>query len=117
MLCYPIIIYIFIYLMYRPPTSSATTPRPFGNAVVDGFDFDIESTLVAGVDPDQGYGTMVDTLRTLYDTDKSKTYYISAAPREYSQISSSLIWWKSRVWQDVSRFLDLEAWFGGQTRT
>lgn len=103
--------------MYRPPTSSATTPRPFGNAVVDGFDFDIESTLVAGVDPDQGYGTMVDTLRTLYDTDKSKTYYISAAPREYSQISSSLIWWKSRVWQDVSRFLDLEAWFGGQTRT
>lgn len=51
---------------------------------MDGFDFDIENVLASGEnagDLDRGYGTMVDTLQTLYETDNSKTYYISAAPR------------------------------------
>ena len=108
----------FLWKAFGPPTSSTTIPRPFGNAVVDGFDFDIESILVPGEDPkdlDRGYGTMVETLKTLYKTDNSKTYYISAAPREYSQMSSSLLWWKCSVWQDVLRVLALEAWLRAQT--
>ena len=77
----------FLWEAFGPEDTSKTTPRPFGNAVVDGFDFDIENVLVAGEntgDLSRGYGTMVNTLRTLYNTDKSKSYYISAAPRTYS---------------------------------
>ncbi len=76
----------FLWEAFGPEDPSKTTPRPFGNACVDGFDFDIENVLISGEDSgdlDRGYGTMVNTLRTLYDTDKSKTYYISAAPRKY----------------------------------
>lgn len=83
----------FLWEAFGPPNASTTTSRPFGDAVVDGFDFDIESVLVAGEnvgDLDRGYGNMVNTLRTFYNTDKSKTYYISAAPRAYFQIPSSL---------------------------
>ena len=71
---------------FGPEDASKTTPRPFGDAVVDGFDFDIENVLATGEDAgdlNRGYGTMVNTLRALYDTDKSKPYYVSAAPRMY----------------------------------
>lgn len=74
----------FLWEAFGPEDVSKTTPRPFGNACVDGFDFDIENVLAPGEnagDLDRGYGTMVNTLRTLYDTDKSKTYYVSAAPQ------------------------------------
>lgn len=74
----------FLWEAFGPEDTSKTTPRPFGDASVDGFDFDIENILAPGEnagDLDRGYGTMVDTLRILYETDKSKTYYISAAPR------------------------------------
>ena len=79
----------FLWEAFGPEDTSKTTPRPFGNAVVDGFDFDIENVLVSGEntgDLDRGYGTMVNTLRTLFDTDKSKPYYISAAPRTYIRV-------------------------------
>ena len=69
---------------FGPEDTSKTTPRPFGDAVVDGFDFDIENVLATGEDAgdlNRGYGTMVNTLRALYETDKSKAYYVSAAPR------------------------------------
>lgn len=49
--------------------------RPFGNTTIDGFDVDNE-------DKNQtGYVTFVQALRTLFATDKSKQYYISAAPQ------------------------------------
>ena len=78
----------FLWEAFGPVDNSKTTPRPFGSASVDGFDFDIENVLAPGEnsgDLDRGYGTMVETLRALYETDKSKTYYISAAPRTYYQ--------------------------------
>ena len=74
----------FLWEAFGPEDNSKTTPRPFGDAVVDGFDFDIENVLAQGEDAgdlNRGYGTMVNTLRALYDTDKSKPYYVSAAPR------------------------------------
>ncbi|SAM08151.1 hypothetical protein [Absidia glauca] len=49
--------------------------RPFGKAVVDGFDLDIEAGSV------EGYTAFVKTMRKHYLKDKAKTYYISGAPQ------------------------------------
>lgn len=49
--------------------------RPFADAIVDGFDLDIE----AG--SGQFYAAMVSRLKQYFDLDKSKSYYISAAPQ------------------------------------
>ncbi|KAL6930593.1 uncharacterized protein HGUI_01452 [Hanseniaspora guilliermondii] len=49
--------------------------RPFGSAIIDGFDFDIENNL------DTGYTTLVNELRSIANEKGSKYYYISAAPQ------------------------------------
>ncbi|KAI9262665.1 glycoside hydrolase superfamily [Sporodiniella umbellata] len=49
--------------------------RPFGDAVVDGFDFDIE-----GGGPG-GYTALANRLRSHYKEDSSKKYYITGAPQ------------------------------------
>ncbi|ORZ18859.1 glycoside hydrolase superfamily [Absidia repens] len=49
--------------------------RPFGKAVVDGFDLDIEAGSV------EGYTAFVKTMRKHYSKDSSRTYYISGAPQ------------------------------------
>ncbi|CUM65542.1 uncharacterized protein PRCAT00003188001 [Priceomyces carsonii] len=49
--------------------------RPFDDAVVDGFDFDIENN------QQTGYTALADKLRDYFDGDSSKTYYLSAAPQ------------------------------------
>jgi chitinase len=50
--------------------------RPFGpDIVIDGFDLDNESG------DSTAYTTFAQTLRTLFASDKSKTYYLSAAPQ------------------------------------
>ena len=49
--------------------------RPFSTAVLDGIDLDIE-----GGSP-TGYGAYVTRLRELMDTDKSRKWYITAAPQ------------------------------------
>ncbi|KAI4727356.1 glycoside hydrolase [Aureobasidium sp. EXF-10728] len=49
--------------------------RPFGDIVIDGFDLDNESK-----DP-ASYTTFAQALRTLFDSDASKRYYLSAAPQ------------------------------------
>ncbi|KAL8941941.1 MAG: hypothetical protein Q9216_001969 [Gyalolechia sp. 2 TL-2023] len=53
----------------------STEMRPFGSAVVDGFDVDNEDHSTAF------YTTFVSSLRTTMNTDSSKQYYISAAPQ------------------------------------
>lgn len=50
--------------------------RPFGDAVIDGFDIDSENNMYPG-----NYKYFVDKLRQLYATDPSKQYYVSAAPQ------------------------------------
>lgn len=65
----------FVWGAFGPDRDSWTGPRPFGNAVVDGFDFDIEHNGGAG------YAAMITRLRELYQTDSSRTYYISGAPQ------------------------------------
>ncbi|KAH0340245.1 glycoside hydrolase, partial [Aureobasidium melanogenum] len=49
--------------------------RPFGSIVIDGFDLDNESK-----DP-TSYTTFAHALRTLFASDTSKKYYLSAAPQ------------------------------------
>lgn len=61
-----------VWAMFGPVQSGSSAPRPFGSAVVDGFDFDFEST-VENMEP------FVAELRSLLDADG--TYYLSAAPQ------------------------------------
>lgn len=49
--------------------------RPFGDAVIDGFDLDIEGG------SNLGYVEFVTRLRELFAQDTSKSYYIAAAPQ------------------------------------
>ncbi|KAL8769135.1 MAG: hypothetical protein Q9209_004769 [Squamulea sp. 1 TL-2023] len=49
--------------------------RPFGSAVVDGFDIDNENHSTAF------YTTFISSLRSTMNSSPSKTYYISAAPQ------------------------------------
>ncbi|KAL8892889.1 MAG: hypothetical protein Q9215_000253 [Flavoplaca cf. flavocitrina] len=73
----------FLWNAFGPEDATYDGPRPFGDAVVDGFDFDIESE-ITGNDPAsqyRGYGTMIDTLRVFFAADSDKEYYISAAPQ------------------------------------
>ncbi|KAK5999212.1 Endochitinase 33 [Cladobotryum mycophilum] len=48
--------------------------RPFGSAVIDGFDFDFESSV-------QNMEPFAQQLRTLIDAATDKKYYLSAAPQ------------------------------------
>lgn len=63
-----------VWAMFGPVDSSSDVNRPFGNAVVDGFDFDFESVT-------QNMAYFAGELRSLMDADTSKTYYLSAAPQ------------------------------------
>lgn len=53
----------------------STANRPFDDAVVDGFDFDIENNNQVG------YVALANKLRQLFSTAPSKQFYISAAPQ------------------------------------
>lgn len=63
-----------LWAMFGPEQSNSTELRPFGAAVIDGFDFDFETT-VANTVP------FATELRTLMDADTSKSYYLTAAPQ------------------------------------
>jgi len=65
----------FLWGAFGPVQDTTLYPRPFEDAVVDGFDLDIETG------GSVGYAALVNELRTRFATDSSKTYYISAAPQ------------------------------------
>ena len=58
--------------MFGP--AGANIDRPFGNAVVDGFDFDFEATT-------NNIAAFGSELRSLMDANTSKKFYLSAAPQ------------------------------------
>ncbi|KAL8651891.1 MAG: hypothetical protein Q9210_003003 [Variospora velana] len=73
----------FLWNAFGPEDAAYDGPRPFGDAVVDGFDFDIESA-VTDNDPTsqyRGYDVIINTLRTYFVADADKEYYISGAPQ------------------------------------
>ncbi|TEY38803.1 hypothetical protein BOTCAL_0474g00070 [Botryotinia calthae] len=61
-----------LWSWFGPDTSGDI--RPFGTAVIDGFDFDFEST----VSNMPAFGNQ---LRSLMDTDKTRTWLLSVAPQ------------------------------------
>ncbi|KAJ5938331.1 class III chitinase [Penicillium verhagenii] len=63
-----------IWKTFGPVSTDTSIHRPFGRAVVDGFDFDFESTVTHM--PSFG-----NELRRLFTQDTSKTYYLTAAPQ------------------------------------
>jgi chitinase len=63
-----------VWETFGPVSSDSTVNRPFGDAVVDGFDFDFESTV-------ENMPAFANELRTLFAQDTSKTYYLTAAPQ------------------------------------
>lgn len=83
-----------LIIAFGPSTDAWTTagnPRPFGDACVDGFDFDIESELsvvptvngTAITDyKTRGYATMITQLKdTCFAQDSANSYYISGSPQ------------------------------------
>ncbi|KAK4176963.1 family 18 putative glycoside hydrolase [Triangularia setosa] len=63
-----------IWSMFGPKNSTSSVERPFGSAVIDGFDIDLEAGAENMVD-------FVRELRRLMDSDKTKRYYLSGAPQ------------------------------------
>lgn len=73
----------FLWGAFGPVMTSwaaAEQPRPFGDAVVDGFDFDIESITASPAQESYGWATLINHMkRDLFPLDHSKPYYISGA--------------------------------------
>jgi chitinase len=76
----------FLWAAFGPASAAkANVPRPWGDAGVDGFDFDIENLM----DPvpqsnyqTSGYAAMITQFKNvLFPKDTSKSYYISGAPQ------------------------------------
>lgn len=66
-----------MWAMFGPEQADSIVQRPFGSAVVDGFDFDFESTT-------SNMAPFANELRSLMDTATArgdKEYYLSAAPQ------------------------------------
>ncbi|KAF4553571.1 Chitinase-like protein [Elsinoe fawcettii] len=63
-----------LWAMFGPVQAGSTELRPFGKSVIDGFDMDIEST-------NSGMVPFAQRLRTLMNKDKSKKFYLTAAPQ------------------------------------
>lgn len=63
-----------IWETFGSKKNGSSRPRPFGDAVIDGFDFDFEATVLNMV-------PFANRLRTLMTTDISKQYYLTAAPQ------------------------------------
>ncbi|KAJ5642684.1 class III chitinase [Penicillium lividum] len=63
-----------IWETFGPVSTNTSINRPFGDSVVDGFDFDFESSV-------DNMPAFANELRTLFAEDTSKTYYLTAAPQ------------------------------------
>jgi chitinase len=63
-----------IWATFGPVQSGSNALRPFGNSVIDGFDFDFES----GV---SNMAAFANQLRSLMNSAGGKKYYLSAAPQ------------------------------------
>ncbi|TAQ90687.1 hypothetical protein B7494_g957 [Chlorociboria aeruginascens] len=66
-----------IWAIFGPKASGSTAPRPFGASVVDGFDFDFEST----VSNMPAFANQLRSLMTASSASTGKTYLLSAAPQ------------------------------------
>lgn len=65
----------YLWDAYGNGVNSSVT-RPFGDAIVNGFDFDIEND-----NGSEYYPSLISTLRSNFASDPENTYYISGAPQ------------------------------------
>jgi chitinase len=65
----------YLWDAYGNGVNSSVT-RPFGDAIVNGWDFDIENASGS-----EYYPYLISTLRSNFETDTENTYYISGAPQ------------------------------------
>ncbi|SCV00503.1 LAME_0G10154g1_1 [Lachancea meyersii CBS 8951] len=65
----------FATTLWNTFAGGSTSERPFNDAVIDGFDFDIENQNPTG------YAALAKKLRNYFNSDSSKKYYLSAAPQ------------------------------------
>lgn len=63
-----------IWQTFGPVSSNTSVHRPFGDAVIDGFDFDFESEV-------KNMPTFANELRSYFAHDPYKKYYLTAAPQ------------------------------------
>ncbi|KAJ5223741.1 Class III chitinase [Penicillium chermesinum] len=63
-----------IWDTFGPAQDGSKVLRPFGDAVLDGFDFDFEANV-------QHMAPFANELRALMDKETSKTYFLTAAPQ------------------------------------
>ncbi|KAF7181335.1 hypothetical protein CNMCM7691_000553 [Aspergillus felis] len=63
-----------MWQIFGPVDAGNTAYRPFGDAVIDGFDFDFESSVINIV-------PFANQLRRLMDTSAGRKYYLTAAPQ------------------------------------
>ncbi|KAG6359681.1 hypothetical protein INS49_013204 [Diaporthe citri] len=66
-----------VWAIFGPEQAGSTVKRPFGKAVVDGFDFDFES-MTQNMPP---FATQLRGLMTAATAAGGKPYYLSAAPQ------------------------------------
>ncbi|RDW87300.1 glycoside hydrolase family 18 protein [Coleophoma crateriformis] len=66
-----------IWAIFGPVKSGSTVARPFGTSVIDGFDFDFEST-VSNMVP---FAKQLRSLMDAVTTAGGKRYYLTAAPQ------------------------------------
>ena len=76
----------FLWAAFGPASAAKNgIPRPWGDAGVDGFDFDIENLMDPAPQSNyqtSGYAAMITQFKNnLFPTDTSKSYYISGAPQ------------------------------------
>ncbi|TKA21923.1 hypothetical protein B0A50_08571 [Salinomyces thailandicus] len=63
-----------LWAVFGPLQPNSSALRPFGNAVIDGFDLDFETVMTNTV-------PFANQLRLLMDSDPSKQYFLTAAPQ------------------------------------
>ncbi|KAJ6110380.1 Class III chitinase [Penicillium sp. IBT 16267x] len=63
-----------IWETFGPQQDGSKALRPFGNASLDGFDFDFEAAVT-------NMAPFANELRSLMDKEKSKQYFLTAAPQ------------------------------------
>ncbi|KAI1453273.1 glycoside hydrolase family 18 protein [Annulohypoxylon moriforme] len=66
----------YLWQAYGNSGNSSSVQRPFGDVVVDGFDFDIEVNRGS-----EYYPAMISALRNNFASDSSRSYYITGAPQ------------------------------------
>jgi chitinase len=66
-----------LWNIFGPPVSGSSSPRPFGKSIIDGFDFDFEST-ASNMVP---FANQLRSLMTASTSTTGKSYFLTAAPQ------------------------------------